>query len=101
MAIDGDRYLAEHDGHRVELVRDNWKKTLELYIDGDKVASELRILPHDITLTATFEGKTGKAHKVVAKSIVHGPHIGRFAFGISADDSIEIDGAAVPVTKLE
>ncbi len=101
MAITGDRYEADFDGHKIELVRDNFVKTLELWVDGAKVAGESRVLPHDITLTAKFVGKSGATHEVVARSIVNGPHIGRFAIGVSADDSIQIDGKPVPVTKTK
>ena len=36
-----------------------------------------------------------------ARSIVNGPHIGRFAFGVTASDSIEIDRQKVPVTLVK
>jgi hypothetical protein len=101
MGITGDRYVGEFDGHKIELVRDNWAKTLELYVDGVQVAAESRVLPHDITLTATFQGKSGATHQVTAKSIVNGPHIGRFAIGVTANDSIEIDGRAIAVQKTK
>jgi hypothetical protein len=101
MAIMGDRYVAEFDGHRVELVRDNAIKTLDLFVDGARVASESRILPHDITLTAKFQGKSGATHEIIARAIVKGPHIGRFAIGIDVKDSIEIDGREVPLDKVQ
>jgi chorismate-pyruvate lyase len=91
MAITGDRYVATYEGHTIELVRDNWVKTLKLLIDGREVASESRVLPHEITLTGTFE-HNGVEHTVAAKSVVHFP---------SATDTIEVDGQALNLTKIE
>jgi hypothetical protein len=97
----GDRYVGEFDGHEIALVRDNWKKTLDLYVDGAKAASESRVLPHDITLHATFVGRSGATHTVVAKAIVHGIDLGIMKLGVTADDSIEVDGAVIPVQKTQ
>ncbi len=91
MAITGDRYISTYEGHSIELVRNNWNKTLNLLIDGKEVASESRVLPHDITLTATFQ-HNGVEHAVVAKSNVHFP---------SAGDSIEVGGQPLPLTKTK
>ena len=101
MGLTGDRYVAEYDGHKIELVRNNWSKTLELYVDDAQVDSESQVLPRDITLTGSFPGRNGQSHQLVARSIVNGPHIGRFAFGVTADDSIEIDGQTVSVTQVK
>ena len=89
MALTGDRYVAEYEGHTLELVRDNWVKTLKLVIDGQEVASESRILPHDVRLTATLE-HGGVQHRVEAKSVVR---------GLSTSDTIEVDGLPVPTAK--
>src|SRR5579859_577691 len=91
MAITGDRYVGTYQGHTIELIRNNWDKTLKLLIDGQTVASELRIWPHSITLTGTFE-HNGVKHTVVAKSVEHFP---------SAEDTIEIDGETLPLTKTK
>ena len=34
MGITGDRYEGTFDGHKIELVRNNWNKTRNLLIDG-------------------------------------------------------------------
>lgn len=91
MAITGDRYVGTYEGHTIELIRNNWNKTLKLLVDGEKVASESRLWPHSITLTGTFE-HNGVQHTVVAKSIQ------RF---LSADDSIQIDGKTLTLTKTK
>jgi len=91
MAITGDRYVGTYEGHTIELIRNNWDKTLELLIDGKAVASESRALPHDITLAGTL-GHNGVQHTVVAKSVVRFP---------SADDTVEIDGEPLTLTKTK
>jgi hypothetical protein len=91
VAITGDRYVAAFEGHTIELVRDNWVKTLSLLIDGKEVARQSRVLPHDITLTGTFE-HNGVEHTVAAKSVVHFP---------SAIDTIEVDGQALNLRKMK
>jgi hypothetical protein len=92
MGITGDRYLAEYEGHTLELVRNNWAKMLTLRIDGADVASESCALPHAIILTFTFEHH-GVQHTVTAKSIPH--HL------VSTNDTIEVDGVVLPVTKTQ
>ena len=91
MAITGDRYVGTYEGHRIELVRNNWDKTLKLLIDGKEVASESRILPHDITLTGSFEHE-GVRHTVKAKAVSH---------FLSSEDTVEVDGEALPLTKAK
>ncbi len=91
MSLTGDRYVGEYEGHTIELIRNNWNKTLQLLIDGQEVVCESRILPHDIVLTGTLE-HNGVQHTVVAKSIVHFP---------STEDTIEVDGQALPLTKTQ
>lgn len=92
MALTGDHYIGEYQGHTIELVRDNWVKMLTLWIDGQKVASESVMFPHNITLKASFEHH-GVTHQVTAKSLVD-----RLIF---TKDSIEVDGAEIPVTKTK
>ena len=91
MAITGDRYVGTFEDHAIELIRNNWNKTLTLRIDGTEVAGKSHILPHNITLTGGFE-HNGVQHTVVAKSI------NRFPF---TDDTIEIDGKPLTVTKTK
>jgi len=91
MGITKDRYVATYEAHTIEIISNNWNKTLKLLIDGNKVASASRILPHDITLTHTFE-HDGIRHTVVAKSVVHFP---------STDVTLEIDGNGIILTKTE
>lgn len=91
MSITGDRYVGTYEGHSIELVRNNWDKTLKLLIDGKEVASESRILPHDITLTGEFEHNNVR-HTVIAKAVAH---------FLSSDDTIEVDGEALPLTKVK
>jgi len=91
MAITGDHYVGSYEDHTIEMVRDNWNKTLNLLIDGQKVASESRVLPHSITLTGTFE-HNGIEHTVVARSIEH---------FLSTEDTIEVDGNPLTLTKTK
>ena len=96
MGLTGDRYLGKFENHQIELVRNNWDKTMSLIIDGDKVAWESRVLPHDITLEGQFE-HLGIKHVVVAHSVVK-PILG---LPLGAEDSIEIDGKPLPLTKTK
>jgi hypothetical protein len=91
MSFISDRYVGTYEGHTIELVRNNLDKTLKLLIDKQEVASESRILPHDISLTGFLE-HNGKKHTVVAKSIVRFP---------STEDTIEIDGQTLPLTQTK
>ena len=96
MAITGDRYEGTFEGHKIELVRNNLDKTLNLVIDGAVVASEHRWFPKQITLHAEFEHK-GVQHTVVAHQDLK-PILG---LPIATDDSIEIDGKPLPLTKVK
>ncbi len=96
MSITGDRYEGTFDGHKIELVRNNLSKTLNLLIDGDVVASEQRWLPKDITLHADFE-HNGVKHSVVAHQHVKPIH----GLPVGSDDSIEIDGKPLSLTKTK
>ncbi len=90
MGITGDCYVAEYEGHIIQLVRDNWLKTLTLRIDDADVASASRVLPRNITLRGSFEHH-GIQHTVTAKSVIH-----RVLF---TKDSIDVDGVVLPVEK--
>ena len=92
MAITGDVYVAEYEGHVIQLVRNNLQKTLTLRIDDKDVATASRALPHNITLTGTFEHQ-GVQHTVTAKSV-----ISRVLF---TKDSIEVDGVDLPLAKTQ
>lgn len=91
MSLTGDRYVGTYEGHTIELIRNNWNKTLKLVVDGRELASESRILPHDITLTGTLEHE-GVPHTVVARSVVRFP---------SAQDTLEVDGRALSLTRTQ
>ena len=92
MAITGDHYVGTYAGHTLELVRNNWNKTLKLLIDGQEVASESCIIPHDMTLNGTLE-VSGAQHSVVARSLVD--HL------VLTKDSIAVDGQIVELTKTK
>ena len=96
MSITGDRYEGTFDGHKIELVRNNWNKTLSLLIDGAVVASEQRWIPRDITLHAEFDHK-GAKHTVVA----HQELKPIFGLPIDTHDSVEIDGKTLPLTRMK
>jgi hypothetical protein len=90
MGLFGDRYVGEYEGHTVELLRNNWNKTLKLLIDGEEVASTSCDLP----LTRTLEGSLehgGVRHDVVARSVPH--------YLIFSQDSIAVDGNELPLTQ--
>ncbi|MBD1842602.1 hypothetical protein H6F89_04075 [Cyanobacteria bacterium FACHB-63] len=91
MSITGDCYVGSYEGHVIELVRNNWDKILKLLIDGQEVASESRILPHDITLIGEFEHNHVR-HRVVAKAVSH---------FLSSDDTVEVDGEELPLNKVK
>ncbi len=92
MGITGDCYVAEYEGHIIQLVRNNWLKTLTLRIDNTDVASASRVLPHNITLEGTFEHH-GVQHTVTVKSVIH--HV------LFTKDTIEVDGVALPLAKKQ
>ena len=94
MGLTGDRLEGEFAGHRIALVRDNWRKALRLEIDGGVAASASRALPHDIVLRAQLDDR-GTPHAVTARSVV------RKIIGLplAADDRIEVDGIPLPTRK--
>lgn len=94
MSITGDRYEGEFEGHKIELVRNNWVKTLSLLIDGERIAWEMQMLPHDVTLEGEFELK-GQRHKIVARSVIKP----LYGLPIDSDDSVEIDGKPLALKK--
>jgi len=77
-------------GHVIEVVYNNWIKTFALKIDGEQVARAGRILPRDLTLTATLlDGEA--SHEIVARSIA------KFPF---EKPRVEIDGEALRLFKV-
>jgi hypothetical protein len=90
MAITGDRYVATYEGHTIELVRNNWFKTLRLVIDGQVAARASCLLPRPITLTGTLE-HGGATRPIVARSIPR--------FLLWTSDTIEVDGEALALAK--
>jgi hypothetical protein len=90
MGITGDRYVGTYEGHSIELIRNNWNKTLKLLIDGQEVASESIVLPHNVRLTATLL-HDGISHTIIAKSVV------KFPF---TKDTIEIDEQIISLAKI-
>ncbi|HKB05641.1 MAG TPA: hypothetical protein VKD90_25690 [Gemmataceae bacterium] len=90
MALTGQRYIGTFQGHTIELVRNNWVKTLKLLIDGREVAGTTCHLPRRITLTGTLD-HDGRRLEVVARSVPR--------YLLWATGTIEVDGEALPVTK--
>ena len=92
MALTGDRYVGTFEGHTIELVRNNWVKTLTLLIDGQEVADESCMLPGRVTLTGALE-HNGDEHTVVAKSVP------RYLLWTTA--TIKVDGKELALTKTK
>jgi hypothetical protein len=91
MGLTGDRYEGSFQGHAIEVVRNEWTKTLKLLIDGNVAASKFCLLPGPVTLTATLEDGIHK-HVVVLKSVI------RFPF---YQDTVEVDGQPLVLTKTK
>jgi hypothetical protein len=92
MAITGDRYVGTYEGHTIELIRNNWIKTLSLVIDGEVVARAMCMFPGRMTLTGAVE-HDGRPHAVVAKSVPR--------YLLWTTDTIEVDGKELPLTKTK
>jgi hypothetical protein len=88
MALTGDRIAGTYAGHTIELVRNNWTRTLTLVIDGRTVARAWRPLPRTATLSGAIE-HDGERHAVIATSTPRFP---------SAEVTITVDGQALSVT---
>jgi hypothetical protein len=88
MALRGDHYRGTYEGHTLELVRNNWNKTLKLFIDGQEVASTSCMFPGHFTLTGSLE-HDGVRHAVVAESIPY--HV------VMTKDRIAVDGSDLPL----
>src|SRR5262245_60693783 len=92
MALTGDRYIGEFEGHTVELVRNNWVKSLVLLIDGHEVDRTTCHFPGTRTLRGELV-RNGIRHAVVAKSVPR--------YVLWTKDTIEIDGKALHLTKTK
>jgi hypothetical protein len=90
MALTGDHSVGTFEGHTLELVRDNWAKTLKLLIDGREVARGSCMVPGAVTLTGAVE-HDGVRHAVVARSVPH-----RLLW---TTDTIEVDGQPLTLTR--
>ena len=90
MALTGDRYVGSYEGHTVELIRNNWIKTLSLWIDGKQVAWGSCMLPGRITLSGALE-HDGVPHAVVARSVPR--------YLLWTTDTVEVDGKPLALTK--
>jgi hypothetical protein len=96
MGIASDRYEGRFGQHTIELIRNDWEKTLCLCIDGACVAQEHRFLPKEITLRADFEDG-GAMHTVVARQHVKAI----LGLPIHANESVEVDGAPLAMRKTK
>jgi len=92
MAITGHRFVGTYHGHTIELVRNNWVKTLTLLIDGQEVASESCMLPGRITLNGALD-HNGARHVVVARSV---PRL-----LLWTTNTIEVDGKELALSKTK
>ena len=93
MTTTGDRYRAQFGGRRIELVRDNAARTLDLLVDGEVVASRRRFWPRDLELHADLE-VDGVAHRLAAYQHV----VMVFGFPRGTQESIEVDGEPLALT---
>jgi hypothetical protein len=92
MGLSGDRYVGTYEGHTIELVRNNWDKTLRLLIDGREVARGSCMLPGRITLNGTLE-HDGAPRAVIARSIPR-----RLLW---TTDTVEVDGKELALTRTK
>jgi hypothetical protein len=88
MALTGGSCLGTYEGHVIELVQNNWNKTLKLFIDGKETARASCLFPGARTLTATLM-HNGVPHAVTAKSVPHRLVLTR--------ESIQVDGSELPL----
>jgi hypothetical protein len=88
MALTGDYYFGEYEGHAIELVRNKWNKTLKLRIDGMEVDRASFLLPGRIRLIGRLV-HDGLTRTVVADSV---PHLLIFT-----RDTVSVDGEELPL----
>jgi hypothetical protein len=91
MGLTGDRYEGSFKGHAIEVVRNEWVKTLKLLVDGTVVAHKSCLIPSNVTLSATFDDGASP-HAVVLRSVI------RFPF---YEDTVDVDGQPVFLNKTK
>ena len=91
MGIITQRYVADYEGHPIELVRNALAKTLTLRIDNRRAARASCALPRTITLTGSLEHQ-GMRHTVTCTSLAH-------LRSLSREESIAVDGVVIARTK--
>jgi hypothetical protein len=92
MGLTGDHFVGTYEGHEIELVRNNWVKTLTLLIDGEDAERTTCHLPRRITLSGSLVHH-GVRHEVVARSVP------RYLFWTT--DTIEVDGRELTLTRTK
>lgn len=97
MGLMGDRYLGEHDGVKIELVRDNLVKKVTLLVDGREVALQSVALPTKYDLHAEFD-HGGHKHTVFAHSELK-KLLGVIPY--DHDVTIEVDGKPIGLKKTQ
>ena len=97
MAITGDRYVGNYEGHAIELIRENLVKKVTLVIDGREVAMQSVAIPTKYDLRAEFE-HAGKTHTVFAHS-----EFKKFLGIVPYDHDvvIEVDANPIGLTKVK
>jgi hypothetical protein len=89
MALTGDHYVGGYEGHTLEILRNNWNKTVKLLIDGAEVDRASCLFPGRLKLTGSLEHNGGR-QAVVATSVPH-----RLVF---TKEALTVDGLEVPLT---
>ena len=92
MALTGDHYVGTYEGHTIELVRNDWSKTLTFLIDRKEVASKSSILPGRISLSGVLD-YDGYRRTVVAKIVPR--------YLLWTKDIIEVDGNELTLKKIK
>jgi hypothetical protein len=90
MGLTGDCRVGHYEGHNIELVRNNWNKTLKLVIDGQEVERESCMFPGARTLIGSVDHERVR-HLVVATSVPD-----RL---VRNKDSISVDGAELQLSS--
>jgi hypothetical protein len=90
MGLTGVCRVGHYEGHNIELVRNNWNKTLKLLIDGQEVARESCRFPGARTLIGSLDHGRVR-HLVVASSVPD-----RL---VRTKETISVDGADLQLTS--
>jgi hypothetical protein len=88
MALTGDYYFGEYEGHAIELVWNNWNKTVTLRLDGTEMDRASCLFPGRIRLIGRLV-HDGLPRTVVADSV---PHLLIFT-----RDNVSVDGEELPL----